>query len=183
MSKLQKILMSLKILLFKNSMYKNKIKENNDVEIAFLEGPITRLLSTQNKETKKIAWVHNDISKVFGNGIKAKIKKMLDERIYSKYQKIVFVSKDNLKEFEKTYPNIKNEKQVIYNYLDKEAILKKSEENTELFNKDTTNFVTVARLVEQKGIDRLIKVHADLIKKGLEHHFYIIGDGPEKEKW
>lgn len=182
MSKLQKILMPIKILLLKKRIYQKSIKEKNDVEIAFLEGPITRLLSTKNKETRKIAWVHNDITKVFGNGIKAKIKRKIDEKIYSKYEKIVFVSKDNLKEFEKTYPNIKNEKQVIYNYLNKETILEKAEEKIETFNKNTTNFVTVARLVEQKAIDRIIKVHTDLIKQGLEHNFYVIGDGPEKEK-
>lgn len=182
MSKFQKILMPIKILLLKKRIYQKSIKEKNDVEIAFLEGPITRLLSTKNKETRKIAWVHNDITKVFGNGIKAKIKRKIDQKIYSKYEKIVFVSKDNLKEFKKTYPNIKNEKQVIYNYLNKEAILEKAEENIEQFNKNVTNFVTVARLVEQKAIDRTIKVHTDLIKQGLEHHFYVIGDGPEKEK-
>lgn len=182
LSKLQKVLMPLKILFFKKEIYKKSIKENYYTEIAFLEGPITRLLSTKNKETKKIAWVHNDISKVFGRGIKSKLKKKIDEKIYSQYEKIVFVSKDNLNEFEKTYPNIKNEKQVIYNYLNSELILEKAEESIEELDKSTINFVTVARLVEQKGIDRLIKVHSKLIKQGLKHNFYVIGDGLEKEK-
>ena len=51
---------------------KKFIKEDYDVEIAFLEGPITRLFSVKNKKTRKIAWIHNDISKVYGNGIKYK---------------------------------------------------------------------------------------------------------------
>lgn len=181
-SKIQKIIIVLKMLLFKNSIYRKSIKGNYDVEIAFLEGPITRLLSIKNKDTKKIAWVHNDISKVFGSGIKSKLKKRIDKKIYSKYDKIVFVSKDNLEKFEKTYPNIKNKKQVIYNYLDSKSIIEKSKERIEELDKSTTNFVTVARLVEQKGIDRLIKVHSNLIKEGLEHNFYVIGDGPEKQR-
>ena len=41
--------------------------------------------------------------------------------------------------------------------------------------------VTVTRLVKQKGIDRLIKVHSKLIKQGLNHEIFVIGDGPEKE--
>lgn len=181
-SKVQKIIMPLKILFFKKRVYKKSIKEDYYAEIAFLEGPITRLLSIKNKDTKKIAWVHNDISKVFGSGIKSKLKKKIDEKIYSKYEKIVFVSKDNLEKFKKTYPNIKNKKQVIYNYLDSKSIIEKAEESIEELDKSTTNFVTVARLVGQKGIDRLIKVHSKLIKEGLEHNFYVIGDGPEKEK-
>ncbi len=189
LSNLQKKIIPLKILFFKNHIYKKYIRENYDVEIAFLEGPITRLISVKNKKTKKIAWIHNDITKVFGNGLKAKIKKYLDKKIYSKYNLLVFVSRDNLKKFNEQYKDIRNKylepikKEVIYNYINKENIIKKSEKKLELeFNKDVINFVTVARLVEQKGIDRLIKIHKKLIKYGLRHNFYIVGDGPEKEK-
>lgn len=185
----RKFVVPLEVLLLKKKIYKKYIKDNYDVEIAFLEGPITRLLSINNKNTKKIAWIHNDITKVFGNGLKSKLKKILDKRIYSKYDTIVFVSEDNLKKFNKEYKDIRNKylepikKEVIYNYIDKENIIKKAEEKNDIvFNKDRINFVTVARLVEQKGIDRLIEIHSRLIKNGLKHNFYIIGDGPEKEK-
>ena len=186
----RKFVVPLEVLLLKKKIYKKYIKDNYDVEIAFLEGPITRLFSINNKNTKKIAWIHNDITKVFGNGLKSKLKKILDKRIYSKYDTIVFVSEDNLKKFNKEYKDIRNKylepikKEVIYNYIDKENIIKKAEEKNDdiVFNKDRINFVTVARLVEQKGIDRLIEIHSRLIKNGLKHNFYIIGDGPEKEK-
>ena len=43
----------------------------------------------------------------------------------------------------------------------------KSEEKIDFeFDKDGINLVTVARLVEQKAIDRLVKVHSKLIKDG-----------------
>ena len=185
----RKFVVPLEVFLLKKKIYKKYIKDNYDVEIAFLEGPITRLFSINNKNTKKIAWIHNDITKVFGNGLKSKLKKILDKKIYSKYDTIVFVSEDNLKKFNKEYKDIRNKylepikKEVIYNYIDKENIIKKAEEKNDIvFNKDRINFVTVARLVEQKGIDRLIEIHSRLIKNGLKHNFYIIGDGPEKEK-
>lgn len=182
----QKLIAPLKVLLFKNSIYNKKIKDNYAEEIAFLEGPITRLFSVKNERAKKIAWIHNDISKVFGQGIKSKIKKHLDEKVYDKYDNLVFVSKDNLEKFNKTYTNLnvsKEHKKVIYNYIDKERIIKKSNENVDIpFDKNSINFVTVSRLVYQKGIDRLIKVHKKLIKSGYKHNFYVIGNGPEKEK-
>ena len=191
----QKIFAPLKVLIFKNMIYKKYIKENYDVEIAFLEGPITRLFSVKNENAKKIVWIHNDISKVFGNGFKSKLKKNLDKKIYGKYDELVFVSKDNLDKFDKAYSNLKEvnkaenenienkKKRVIYNYIDKERILEKSCDEIDFsFKKDFVNFLTVARLVEQKGIDRLIKVHKKLIERGYIHNFYIIGDGPEKEK-
>ena len=189
LTNIKRKIIPLKILLNKKNIYKKYIYDNYDIEIAFLEGPITRLFSIKNKNTKKIAWIHNDITKVFGNGLKSKLKKILDKRIYSKYDTLVFVSKDNLKKFNKEYKDIRNKylepikKEVIYNYINKENIIKKAEEKTNIvFNKDMINFVTVARLVEQKGIDRLIEIHSRLIKNGLKHNFYIIGDGPEKEK-
>lgn len=180
MSKIKKIWISLRLLLFKNTIYKKHIKDKFDVEIAFLEGPITRLFSAKNCKAKKIVWVHNDISKVFGKTLKSKIKKYYDRKIYDKYKKIIFVSKDNLKSFEKSYSNISKEKlQIIYNYIDKDNVLNLANKEIDIeFNKNTINFITVARLVEQKAIDRLINVHKKLINNELNNNIYIIGDGP-----
>ena len=175
--------MPLKVLLFKNNIAKKQLKGKYDVEIAFLEGPITRIFSYRNKNVKKITWIHNDISKVFGAGFKSKIKRILDRKIYSKYNELIFVSKDNLKKFNEIYPNVDVDRQVIYNYIDKEKVLRKAQEGQDIkFDENVTNFVTVTRLVEQKAIDRLIKVHKSLIDGGYYHKIYVIGDGPEKEK-
>lgn len=183
LSKIQKVFVPLKVWINKNQIYKKYIKENFDVEIAFLEGPITRLISVKNSGTKKVAWIHNDISRVFGNNLKSKIKRHIDEKIYNKFDELVFVSKDNKKSFEKIYKNNAVKKEIIYNYINSENILKKSnDEIPEIFAEDELNFVTVARLVEQKGIDRLIRVHSKLIKENLKHKIWVIGDGPEYKK-
>ena len=185
LNKMQKYLINpIKILLGKKKIYNKYIKQDYIAEIAFLEGPITRLFSIKNKNTKKIAWIHNDISQVFGKGIKSKIKKIIDKKIYRKYQKLVFVSKDNLEKFNEIYKDINVQKEVIYNYIDKENVLKKANKNEDIefeFNNNIVNFVTVARLVKQKAIDRLINIHSKLIKNNYNHNFYVIGEGPEKE--
>ena len=183
LSKIQKsFVMPLEILLLKNRIYHKKIKKDYDVEIAFLEGPITRLFSVKNRNTKKIAWIHNDISLVFGKGIKANIKKIMDKKIYQKYEKLIFVSKDNRQKFEKVY-SLTNEKEVIYNYIDDKEIIKKANENANIkLSNQGIKIVTVARLVKQKAIDRLIHVHSKLIKDGIKHTIYVIGDGPEKKR-
>lgn len=183
LSKIQKVFVPLKVWINKNQIYNKYIKENFDVEIAFLEGPITRLISVRNSGTKKVAWIHNDISRVFGNNLKSKIKRHIDEKIYNKFDELVFVSKDNKKSFEKIYKNNAVKKEIIYNYINSENILKKSnDEIPEIFAEDELNFVTVARLVEQKGIDRLIRVHSKLIKENLKHKIWVIGNGPEYKK-
>ena len=83
---LEKILASLKVLINKKKIFKKYVdKEEYIAQISFLEGAITRIFSVKsNFKTKKIAWVHNDMQKVFGKGIKAKIKKIMDEKAYQK---------------------------------------------------------------------------------------------------
>lgn len=182
LNKMQKILIPLQVWLGQKSIYEKHIKNDYDVEIAFLEGAITRIFSTKNSKTTKIAWIHNDISKVFGNSIKSKIKKFVDKKIYSKYDKLVFVSNDNVKKFEEVYNNAVS-KEVIYNYINSENVITKASESQDIeFDNNTINFVVVSRLVPQKALDRLINVHNRLIKQGYNHKFYIIGDGPEKDK-
>lgn len=182
LNKIQKILIPLRVWIQQKSIYKKYIKDDYDVEIAFLEGAITRIFSTKNTETTKIAWIHNDISRVFGNNIKSKIKRLVDKKIYSKYDKLIFVSNDNMKKFEEIYKNTVP-KEVIYNYVNSDNVISKSQETPDVkLDNNTINFVTVARLVEQKALDRLINVHSKLIKEGLKHNFYIIGEGPERNK-
>lgn len=178
----RKVIIPVKILLRKRKIYRRYIKKQYDMEIAFLEGPITRIFAEGKEKNKKIAWIHNDITKVYGTGTKAEIKKIIDEKIYKKFKELVFVSKDNLEKFEKQYKN-EAEKHVVYNYIDTKRIIEKSKEGqAEELKEGEINIVTVARLVEQKGIDRLIKVHAKLIREGIRHNMYVIGEGPERER-
>lgn len=175
-------LIPLYVLLCGKKIYNKYLKDNYDVNIAFLEGPITRIFCYGKSKAKKIAWVHNDISKVFGTSIKSKIKKYIDKYYYKKYDQIIFVSKQNKEAFEKIYGNISN-REVIYNYIDRERILNKSNEKT----KDTIKtseeicFLTISRLVKQKAIDRLIRVHKRLIDEGFKHRIYVIGNGEEEK--
>lgn len=187
---IQKKLIPLKVLLNKKKIFKNYI-DNDDyfAQIAFLEGAITRIFSVKSKKnTNKIAWIHNDISKVFGKGIKSKIKRILDRNVYEKYDTLAFVSMDNLDKFNKVYDDMDlPHETVINNYINSERILKLAEEkmpeeDEELFNVKEPTFVQVSRLVEQKAVDRLIKVHSKLIKEGYKHRFIVIGDGLLKEK-
>lgn len=183
MTKVERLWVSFRLLFCKKAIYKRFIK-GADTEVAFLEGPITRLFEVKNKQTKKVVWVHNDISKVFGKGIKATVKKYVDGKSYKSYDKIVLVSKENQENFKTTYPNIDSSKlQVIYNYLNQEKIIKKAEEPIAIdWKQEEFKILTVARLVEQKAIERFIKVHSKLMQNGIQAKVYVIGEGPERKK-
>ena len=182
--KYKKRLFPLYILKCGKQIYKKYIEGNFDVQIAFLEGPITRIFQNGTK-TKKIVWIHNDISKVFGSDNKAKLKLKIDKKSYSKYDKIVFVSNHNKEDFNSFYKDDSfiEKEEVVYNYIDKDRIIKLS--NVEIgqneINSETPSIITVSRLVKQKALERLINVHKRLIEEKINHKMYIIGDGPEKE--
>lgn len=185
---INKKIIPLKVLLNKRKIFKEYIDNDDYIsQIAFLEGPITRIFSVKSK-SKKIAWIHNDISKVFGKGIKSRIKRILDRNIYEKYDKLVFVSIDNLDKFNKVYDDMDlPHETVINNYINSDRIIQLSneelkEEEKNLLKNNEVNLVQVSRLVEQKAVDRLIKVHAKLIKQGYKHNIFVIGDGSLREK-
>lgn len=219
MGKFKKRIIPIRVLLEKKKIFKKYVENGGySTQIAFLEGPITRIFSVKDKKSTKIAWIHNDISKVFGKGPKSRLKRLIDRNIYEKFDTLVFVSMDNLDKFNKIYDDmdLPHEK-VINNYIDSERILKLAEEemseedekllkvdkvnNVNEANKNnqvdrTSNFdksnnanfiagptiLQVSRLVSQKAIDRLIKVHSKLIKQGYNHRIFVVGDGPLKEK-
>ena len=160
-------------------IYKKYLKGHFNIDIAFLEGPIIRIFAYKGNNNK-IAWVHNDISKVFGEDYKSKIKKYIDKWFYKKYDKIIFVSEQNKKAFENVYGNISKRK-IIYNYINKERVLSLAKEKCDkpINTKNEKVFITVSRLVKQKAIDRLIRVHKRLIDEGLNHKIYVIGEGEE----
>lgn len=172
-----------KSLLFSSSLYLkylyNKyLKDKYDLEIAFLEGPITSLFA-QSSSTNKIAWVHTDISKHLINNIR---KKQADDD-YQKYSKIVFVSKDSLDGFNRLF-KIDVMKLIIHNYMDVDLIINKAKlyNSSEIIKQSGIPvFLTVCRLVKVKAIDRLILVSKKLLENGYNHKFYIVGDGPEHE--
>lgn len=168
--------LQIKVPFLRKRLYKRYVAHQYDVEIAFLEGPITDLLQ-EKSPSKKIAWIHTDL---LAHYPESKYKKLL--KTYNHYENLVFVSKNSLEKFETiAKDNYQGKKQIIYNYIDFDAIKLAGKDKMKESFSNHPNFVVVARLVPAKGIERLMKVHKDLLAKGYLHHIYVIGEGPLKE--
>ena len=166
---------------FYNIIYELYIKNIYDIEVAFLEGPITRLFANSSN-ANKIAWVHTNMSLYYETTKYSKRKRKIDEKIYERYNTIVFVSKDSRENFIKTFPNNNIRKKVIYNFIDQKRIERKSREIEPYeIEPNIPSIVVVARLTKAKALDRLIEVHKRLIKDRIMHNIYIIGDGDERK--
>lgn len=166
---------------FPKEMYKKAIKENYDIEVAFLEGKVSKFVSNSNNvKSKKIAWIHTDIN----NLPKIKVFKDIEEEkeCYNKFDKIVCVSGDVKKRFIERIGRTDNIF-VQMNPIDSIDIIERSKEPIEekLNNKGLV-VSTVGRLVKEKGYDRLLEIHKRLIQEGILHTIWFIGDGIERKK-
>ncbi len=153
------------------------IKEKYDVEIAFIEGESTKIISgSGNPKSKKIAWVHTDMIR---NNWTDFLYRSPDEEaeVYRKFDEIVCVSEQVKDAFEKKY-NIFSAV-VKYNPVDSDDIRQKAQEK---INLDFTRplLVSLGRLEEPKGYIRLLKCAAKLKREGEDFTLWILGEGKQR---
>lgn len=160
--------------------YRLFIRGTFDVEIAFIEGESTRIISgSTNRASKKYAWVHVDLEQ---NPWTAFLYHSVNEeaRRYQKFDRIFCVSNEVRASFLRKYQVDPAKAETLYNPIDREEILQKSREPAILPIKNTLKLVTVGRLVHQKGYDRLVRVADRLVQEGFDFVLYIIGEGKER---
>jgi len=173
----QKLLKSFPSLLYKFILKNRKY----DIEFAAIHGFRDEILSSPQKSSKKVIWIHNDLRKTeFHNYTDAEIRKFFG------FDKIMVISEQIQQDFENQARNDNERNRIIriYNPLDTSEILQKSEaavSNQLPVNIDQPLFLSVGTVFPQKGFDRLLKVHKRLLGEGFNHKVLIVGDGYDFE--
>jgi glycosyltransferase involved in cell wall biosynthesis len=177
-----------------SAILKNK---KYDIEFAAIHGMRDEILNSPISSSKKMVWIHNDLTKTeFHHYTDDEFRKFFG------FDKIMVISEKIQNDFEKLARNEKEKNKIvrIYNPLDTEEILKKSEVRSPKSNEKATDFfvprndsqqpttnnrqptfVSVGTIFPQKGFDRLLKVHKKLLDEGYQHRVQIIGDGYDFE--
>lgn len=162
-------------------VYKLLIKKKYDIEVAFVEGYVTKVIGNSKlNSTNKIAWVHVDpIQRDYADLYFRNLEHQA--LCYNNFNKVICVSNSVKASFEQKFGN-SNEVLVQYNPIDKNNIFLKKDEKIDFKDSNSFKLITVGRLVEQKGYDRLLRVCNKLIKEdGLNFELYILGEGPLKD--
>lgn len=163
-------------------VYQLFLPHDNDVEIAFVEGFATKILScSSNSKAKKIAWVHCDLKSQpwpIQQGIYK--DKAEEEDAYRKYQQVVCVSQQ-VELVMKNHYGLSNT-MTIYNPLDSEEIMRLSKMECP-FKVDAAKFniISVGRLERVKGFDQLISIIRNIRGKGFDAHLWIVGEGSQAD--
>ncbi|MEJ8741100.1 glycosyltransferase [Phocaeicola sp. HCN-6420] len=155
------------------------IPKGNDIEIAFVEGFCTKILShSTNKKAQKIAWVHTDL--INNHWITSVYKNEEEEKqSYQKYDKIIGVSNTATNAINRLYSI--NNAITLYNPIENDNIIKRANEFISLPPKtQSIRIVTVGRFVPQKAYDRLLRVINRLYENGYPIELWILGDGEQR---
>ena len=148
-----------------------------DVEIASSYTDFQAVLSSSDKNSKKIGWFHSDIT--FPK-LQPAVPAILNQ--IPQFDHFIFGSQQTKDILVETYPDLKiPENSVILNAIPIDEIRKKADEFIPDFGTKDPVFVSVGRLHSRKGYHKLIGVHSKLIKDGFAHKIIIIGDGEERE--
>lgn len=163
-------------------VYKLFIPKDFDVEVAFVEGFATKLLSAStNREATKIAWVHVDLIQrpwTIGKGVYGDLAE--EQKAYQKYDKVVCVSKSVEHVMQNDYGLTST--LTIYNPVDAPLILRSGEDKSP-FDIDNTcyNIISVGRLAPEKGYDMLLPIVKNVCKKHPNVHLWLVGIGSEEQ--
>lgn len=152
--------------------------------VGFTEGLPTKIIGGYlSNKSKKIAWVHTDLYMNYASGnVFATARR--NRACYDSFDRVVCVSKDAKKGYERRIGQHKKEVIVQYNPLDKAEIIRKSNEiaTYPVTRNEGLNLVAVGRLEEVKGFDLLIEAMG-IVRNSINQalRLYIIGDGSQNE--
>lgn len=158
-------------------VYPLHMKDDYDIEIAYLEfGPTKVIASSTNKKAKKIAWVHCDYDIAIPDK-EAFVKKTASQ--YKKYDKIACVSEKCKDSFVSLFGN-DPEVVVIHNVIDDKEILEKADQPLLGDKKKRFTLCTVGRLSAPKNYIRLLKTAYKLHGYGFDFDLWFVGDGEQR---
>lgn len=133
-------------------------------------------VSNYLKAKRKVAWIHSDVE-IYKNELETYID------YYKNFDKIYCVSEYGRMKFNIQYPYLKDKTEVFYNIINTGEIKKLSQEGKSFEDKfDGIRILTVGRLTKQKGCDILPDIVTNIINKGFNIRWYVVGDGEEREE-
>lgn len=156
------------------------IRDNYDIEVAYLECGATKIMAgSTNKKAKKIAWVHCDLQNIIGD---PKEFAKQTKKYYCKFDQVACVSEKVKQSFTELFGNTPKST-IVHNVIDDTEIIDKALESLpDGIEKRRTTVTLVGRLTPQKKIERILAAHRRILDDGVDFDLWIVGDGEERAR-
>ncbi|MCM3574692.1 glycosyltransferase [Mesobacillus subterraneus] len=149
-----------------------ELSKEYDLAIGFLWPH--HFIGEKVKAKRKVGWVHTDYSNIF-------IDKKTEIKMWKNLDQIVAVSEECSNTFVNQFPHLKEKTIVIENILSQDFVRQQSEiQSAQEIKKEPgkTIIVSVGRLSHAKGFDNAIRACRQLVDKGYDIAWYVVGYGP-----
>jgi glycosyltransferase involved in cell wall biosynthesis len=132
---------------------------------------------------KRVMWIHNDIEIKLKNELRYKVLWHFFKKKLPMYDEFCAVSPGVIDGFRRASGIFDKPITAISNFLDTDEIFSKSEEDTG-FTADPAhyNLCSMGRICHQKGFDILMEHIARAVPERPDLRFWLLGDGPDREK-
>lgn len=147
-----------------------------DVAIAYADGLATWYVAQHVAAACKIAFVHTDI-------VQAGYNIQTERRAYAGYRWIFFGSASSRSRFLSQMPELAEKAKLLPNTVDALQIKHMAELGAPFAEGGPyIKIVTVGRLSHEKGVSKIPKLLQMLQSGGSKVVWYVVGDGPERQK-
>ena len=146
-----------------------------DAAIGFLEKSSIYFTVDCVSAKKKIGFIHTDYDE-------QKLNKNFDANYFKKLDAVATVSEKCVSILQKNFPEQKEKMKLIYNIVSDSLIRKMAEEKISDLDETKPIFVSIGRLIMQKGFESAIEAAVILKNKNIDFTWYIIGEGALRVK-
>lgn len=154
------------------------LEKEYDTAIGYLEKSSIYYVVDKVKSNRKIGWIHT-------NYTNSGMDRHFDQPYFNQLDQLVTVSEECAKSLKENFKETEDKVRIIYNIVSPTLIHKLSESLIEesLSNeKNEILLITIARLSYEKGLDIAIRTCEQLVTKGYNIKWHVIGEGNERDK-
>lgn len=169
-------------LLSPKQLHKMYVKEHYDIEVAYMEGPASRIISgCTDPATKLVSWIHVQQTNI--KKLSASFRSETEARAcYSHFDQIICVSEFVKQDFCDIL-DFDGPCRVLYNTVESDKVLTLShEEAPKLADDGAFRLIAVGSLKASKGYNRLLRCFRRLQDGNRPIHLYILGIGPQQQE-
>ncbi|MCL6572369.1 MAG: glycosyltransferase [Bacillus sp. (in: Bacteria)] len=155
-----------------------KSKKHYDIAISYIDFFCNYYVTEKVNAEKKIVYNHMDYTYSQINGWPCP---KLDKKSFSVSDYIITVAETSKTSLVSIFPEFSNKIHVIHNRVSPETVRSMSEEASEIQEFQYSKFfkvVTVARLVDEKGVMLALEACGILVNLGFDIKWFLVGNGP-----